>query len=183
MAEPAARREPLASLAPIEVRSRLRITPGPPASRYVLRGPDNAARSVGIAFGLDLPSDINRAAASADRAAFKLGPDEWLLSGPAGFELAEPPAPAPYSLVDVSHRNSSLVVSGMLAADVLSSGVMLDLHTTSFPVGMATRTLFAKAEIVLWRREMDLYHIEVWRSFAGYLFNLVNEAALEHVRS
>jgi sarcosine oxidase subunit gamma len=60
---------------------------------------------------------------------------------------------------------------------------MLDLHPAAFPIGMATRTLFIKAEIVLWRREADLYHIEVWRSFAGYLSGLLNEAALEYLKS
>ena len=46
---------------------------------------------------------------------------------------------------------SGSTVTGALAADILSTGVMLDLDPAAFPVGMATRTLFVKAEIVLWR--------------------------------
>jgi sarcosine oxidase subunit gamma len=61
--------------------------------------------------------------------------------------------------------------------------VMLDLDAAAFPVGMATRTLFAKTEIVLWRRESMRFHIEVWRSFAGYLHGLLGEAVREHVKS
>ena len=47
----------------------------------------------------------------------------------------------------------------------------------AFPVGFATRTLFDKAEIVLWRRAEATFHIEVWRSFAPYLAASLAEAA------
>jgi sarcosine oxidase, subunit gamma len=85
--------------------------------------------------------------------------------------------------VDVSHRNLGLRVSGTLATEVLSSGVMLDLDVEAFPVDTATRTLFTKAEIVLWRRAPDLFHVEVWRSFAVYLRALLAEAAREYART
>ena len=55
----------------------------------------------------------------------------------------------------------------------------LDLHLDAFPVGMCTRTLFGKAEIVLWRTGEETFHIEVWRSFAPYLLGCLNEAARE----
>ena len=59
---------------------------------------------------------------------------------------------------------------------------MLDLDPAAFPVGMATRTLFTKAEIVLWRQGADTFHVEVWRSFAPYLHGLLAEAAREYVK-
>lgn len=177
----AIRRDPLSGLAPILVRNRLAIEPAAPASRFVLRGPETAASLVGSAFGLTLPRDINRASVEGDRAAFRLGPDEWLLIGPDGEAMPRVEG-EPHSLVDVGHRNVGLTVSGAIATDVLSSGVMLDLDAAAFPVGMATRTLFVKAEIVLWRREADLFHIEVWRSFAVYLRALLEDAAREHVK-
>lgn len=179
MAEAATRREPLDGVAPITARSRLTIEGLGPASRFSLRGPEAAALAVGRAFGLDLPAAINTAATDTVRAALKLGPDEWLLIAPEGTALAPEVAPA-HSLVDVSHRNTALQVSGALAAEVLNSGVMLDLSAKAFPVGMATRTLFAKAEIVLWRTGADTFRIEVWRSFAPYLHGLLAEAAREH---
>ena len=182
MAETAQRREPFDDLAPIEARSRLSIKPAPLASRHVLRGPDEAVQRVGEAFGLALPRELNRAAAGEGRAAFRIGPDEWLLVGPEGMDLTSLEAGGPVSLVDVSHRNVALLVSGPLAADVLASGVMLDLDPAAFPVGMATRTLFTKAEIVLWRRDADTFHVEVWRSFAPYLHGLLAEAAREYLK-
>ena len=48
-----------------------------------------------------------------------------------------------------------------------------------FPVGMCTRTLFAKAEIVLWRTGENVFQIEVWRSFADYLWRYLVLAGAE----
>ena len=47
----------------------------------------------------------------------------------------------------------------------------------AFPVGMATRTLYDKAEIVLWRRGETTFHVEVWRSFAPHVAASLAEAA------
>ena len=43
--------------------------------------------------------------------------------------------------------------------------------------GMATRTSFDKAEIVLRRRARATFHVEVWRSFAPHLVAALTEAA------
>jgi sarcosine oxidase subunit gamma len=45
---------------------------------------------------------------------------------------------------------------------------------------MCTRTLFGKAEIVLWRTAPDAFHIEVWRSFARYVLDCLGEALREY---
>jgi sarcosine oxidase subunit gamma len=44
---------------------------------------------------------------------------------------------------------------------------------------MCTRTVFAKADIVLWRTREDAFHVEVWRSFAGYVIGSLREIAME----
>jgi sarcosine oxidase subunit gamma len=44
---------------------------------------------------------------------------------------------------------------------------------------MCTRTVFAKAEIVLWRYADDSFRLEVWRSFAAYVSGVIAEAARE----
>jgi sarcosine oxidase, subunit gamma len=187
MADLATRREPLDGVAPITARSRLTIDAAPRGARLVLRGPDSVIVPFGDVFGLALPQTINTATTDGDRTAFKLGPDEWLLLGPEDsqkhtYDAIEAIASEPHSLVDVSHRNVGILVSGSLAPDVLNAGVMLDLDPKAFPIGMATRTLYAKAEIVLWRKGVYDFHIEVWRSFAGYLHGLLEEAAREYVK-
>ena len=60
---------------------------------------------------------------------------------------------------------------------VLAAGCPLDLDPEHFPVGMCTRTVLAKSEIVLWRRGPALFHIEVWRSFAVYVTAFLGQAA------
>jgi sarcosine oxidase subunit gamma len=164
-----------------------------PAARFVLRGPPDVAAAAGVAFGTALPARINSAQAQDPRAALKLGPDEWLLiaADAAGDEatavlqdrIEVALAALSHSLVDVSHRQTALLVEGPGAALALNGAVPLDLSVEAFPVGMATRTIFEKAEVVLWRQGSEAFRIEVWRSFAPYVQALLaavqaeNEAA------
>ncbi|GLS17370.1 sarcosine oxidase subunit gamma [Labrys miyagiensis] len=187
MADIATRRDPLDGVAPLTARSRLTIEAAPRGARLVLRGPDSAAVAAGQGFGLALPERLNTASTDGTRTAFKLGPDEWLLLAPENGEAEaygaiEGAVDEPHSLVDVSPRNVGILVSGSLAADVLNFGVMLDLDLKAFPIGTATRTLFVKAEIVLWRKGLNDFHIEVWRSFAEYLHGQLEQAAREYVK-
>jgi sarcosine oxidase subunit gamma len=41
---------------------------------------------------------------------------------------------------------------------------------------MCTRTLFGKAEVLLWRRAAEEYHLEVGRSFAEYIRGCLRSA-------
>jgi sarcosine oxidase, subunit gamma len=165
----------------------LATTPGaqplPPAARWILRGGADAREAAGVALQLPLPGDACRAAAEGQRAALWLGPDEWLLIAPAasaiatGAGLATALAATAHSLVDVSHRQIALELTGPEAVLLLAAGCPLDLEPGAFPVGMCTRTMLAKAEIVLWRTATDVFRIEVWRSFAPYVSAFLREAA------
>ena len=64
---------------------------------------------------------------------------------------------------------------------LLNAGCPLDLDLAAFPVGMCTRTVLAKAEIVLWRTSAEVFHVEVWRSFASYVTEYLAEVARELV--
>jgi sarcosine oxidase subunit gamma len=44
---------------------------------------------------------------------------------------------------------------------------------------MCTRTIFGKAEIILWRIDEHHFWIETGRSFATYVWSLLAEARLE----
>ncbi len=121
--------------------------------------------------------------------ALRLGPDEWLMLsktlGPAPFtaDLTARLGAIPHALTDITHRNEGLLLSGPAVEAVLAAGCPLPLDLAAFPVGRATRTLLAKAGIVLWRRQPDTFHIEVARSFAPYLVafiaeTIANEAAI-----
>jgi sarcosine oxidase, subunit gamma len=65
--------------------------------------------------------------------------------------------------------------------NVLNSGCPLDLDESAFPVGMATRTILAKAEVILWRRGPTAFHVECWRSFGPYVHYFLGEAAREYL--
>ena len=153
------------------------VTALPPATRLSLRTADAAA--AGAALGFALGTAICRAEAAGARAALKLGPDEWLLLAPDGEAAALMGVAVAGSLVDVSHRSTAIEISGPFAVEALAGFVALDLNAAAFPVGMCTRTVFGKAEIVLWRTGSEVFRIEVWRSFAAYVWECLGEGCLE----
>ena len=149
------------------------------SARFIYRG-DPAL--LPAAFGVALPTIPMRAVVDVSRAALWLGPDEWLLlarqedGATLGVALAAALAGKAASLVDVSHRQVGLIVAGSHAAELLNAGCPLDLDATAFPVGMCTRTILAKVEIILWRTAEDTFRIEVTRSFGPYVVELLREA-------
>jgi sarcosine oxidase subunit gamma len=135
--------------------------------------------SLRVAQAPGLPAAINSSATANGQTAFRLGPDEFLLLLPEGkapaINIAEP-----HSLVDISHRQTAILLEGPQAADMLNAGCPLDLDERAFPIGMATRTMFMKADIVLWRTGSKNFHIEVWRSFAPYVWSLLEVIGQEY---
>ena len=158
-----------------------------PVARFVLQGDEAAIERLASAVGVTTPNAINRAEGSPDgRALLRLGPDEyWLLARgeePAALSsrLQEAFAGAAASCVDISDRQIAFQLSGPGAALALNAGTPLDLSLEAFPPGMATRTIFEKAEIALWRTGETVFHIEVARSFAPYLSALIDIAIREN---
>ena len=144
-------------------------------ARFILRGGPGAVAAAGAALGFALPTDACRAASGGDRHALWLGPDEWLILAQTGetetlfAALEGAMAHHPCALVDVSARQFALELNGTDAAETLNVGCPLDLDIAAFPISMCTRTVLAKAEIVLWRTGEKTFHLEVWRSFATYV--------------
>ena len=171
-------RHPALSAAPIAAPG-VRVRPLSPLSRWVLRGPDTLADPLGQAvLGAALPLAPLASAQAGPRASLRLGPDEWLLLAEDGARLALPAVNAPYSLVDIGHRNAALELDGPAAAELLAAGCPLDLDPAAFPPSSCTRTLFGAVEIVLWRPGAEpRFHLEVWRSFAAHLWAHLAEAA------
>jgi sarcosine oxidase, subunit gamma len=173
MADPALRRAPA-------IQATAWLRPLPPATRLILHGGVEARRRAAVAWEAPFSEVPCRAGVQGNRATLWMGPDEYLLidTGTA--------APAPlagalqgvaHALVDVSHRQIALEIHGPHAAAILNGGCPLDLDPVAFPVGMCTRTLCGKADIVLWRTSADTFHVEVWRSFTEYLVALLGEVA------
>lgn len=156
-----------------------------PAARLAFRGREAAIGPAGEAFGVALPREPMRFNTANGRFALWLGPDEWILLAPGAdpaplFATVEAAtAGLPHALVDVSSRSVGIEVAGPQAAFVLNQGTALDLSLATFPVGMCTRTLFHKAEIMLVRHAADVFHFDVWHSFAPYVWGLLEEARRE----
>ncbi len=162
-----------------EIRDSLRMLDA--AARFVIQGGPSARAAAGQAFGVTLPEIACRANSEGPRSVLWLGPDEWLLLAPEGaagrvaaqIEIAL--SGIAHSFVDVSDRQVAIELRGPAARDILSHGCPLDLDPEEFTAGMCTRTIFAKAEVVLWRRSAEEYHLEVGRSFSGYVLGWMQE--------
>lgn len=176
---------------PADITATEWMRPMPPAHRLVLHGDARVRERAAPAWGAGFSEAPCRAIVSGSRATLWQGPEEYLLLdlSPSAGSLEPRPliesleqaiGDVPHALVDVSHRQFALELTGPHAEDILSGGCPLDLDAREFPVGMCTRTLFAKADIVLWRSAPNVFHVEAWRSFAGYLTGALAEIAREY---
>lgn len=159
----------------------------PTAAKIAFRAADEAAiGKVAETFGVALPREACRSTTSGGRTALWLGPDEWMLTatgedgGDIVAALEAVLVDVPHALVDVSDRSLAFAIEGALAETVLSSGCPLDLALSAFPVGMCTRTVLAKSEITLRRTAETAFAIDVWRSFAPYVWGVLEEARREY---
>lgn len=150
-----------------------------PAYRLSLRAKADAVTELSQALDISLPQTPKTSTTSALRAALWLGPDEWLVIDQGESNLMEACASVTqaHSATDVSHRNVAMTVSGEGAEATLNAGCPQDLSLEAFPVGACSRTLFGKAEVVLLRVTEDTFRVECWRSFADYVFGLLEEGA------
>lgn len=156
----------------LSVPATSRIASSPRMARLLLRG-DPAA--LGALVSIALPTTPCTAATNIGRSALWLGPDEWLVLAPEG--AAWPDYDGEHgAAVDIGHRQLGYTLHDPAAAQVLSVGCPLDLAPPAFPIGACTRTVYGKAEIVLWRQAADTFHLEVWRSFAPYVRMLLAQA-------
>ncbi len=162
----------------LDARPGLTMTPAPAAERLSLRAADDAVEALGAALGIALPTRPGASARADGLAALHLGPDEWLVIADSGSDLAARlPDGALYSAVDVSHRNTALILEGAKAQAVLNSGCPRDLSIAAFPIGACARTILAKCEIVLLREEESRFRVECWRSFSDYVWKYCLDSA------
>lgn len=157
------------------------VAPAGDAFRVGLRCKPDAMMALSEALGLPLPDRPKTSHAIGSRVALWLGPDEWLIID----DTFDPSADLvsldqTYSAVDLSHRNVAIEVTGAGAADLIAHGCPQDLSISAFPVGACSRTVFGKVEIVLYRLAQDVFRIEVWRSFADYVFTYLSDAVRDY---
>ncbi|YBV96486.1 sarcosine oxidase subunit gamma [Phyllobacteriaceae bacterium JZ32] len=159
------------------------ILPAEPAFRTSLRARPDALGSLSRALGVELPEKPKSSATKGTRSALWLGPDEWLVIDTGGKDPAADLAKVTvlHSAVDVSQRNTAILVSGPTAEATINAGCPQDLALAAFPIGAVSRTLLGKIEIVLWRTGKDAFRVECWRSFSDYAFSFLTEAARDAI--
>ena len=141
----------------------------PPVARFNLRiAPADLAVASKV-IGLTLPTKIGQGAQNADRGAYCLGPDEWLLH--------KARAKTPHSLVVISDREMTIGITGPAVAELLSVACPLDL--SRIPVGGAKRTVFDYAQVTLIRDGENAFRLEVWRSYVPHVQGLLDVATRE----
>jgi sarcosine oxidase subunit gamma len=150
--------------------------------KLILRGGEAVLRPARDVLGLELPGPL-RSTANDTTAALWLGPDEWLLLLDPG-NVDERAAALRTALAEVHHAVVAVTgigIAGEHAADVLNAGCPLDLHEASFPLGAATRTLLAKAPMVLHRPgRQAAFELWVNGSFAPYAWLFLENAGREY---
>ena len=149
------------------VRAGVTIALARATPRYSLRG---SAGDLAAVTGLPLPARIGDVAERDGELAIMLGPDEWLLIGAVGIEGAGQPV----SIVDVGDRHVGLDLTGPRAAELLMSGCPLDLERMA--VGRGARTIYETVEIIVIKRAAETFRVEVWRSFAPWLWGALGQA-------
>jgi sarcosine oxidase, subunit gamma len=139
------------------------------------------------ATGLGLPTAANTVTGAGDLAALWLGPDEWLLVGPAGREtdlvagLRQALGTQHAAVTDVSEARTVIAVMGHRARDLLAKGTSIDLHPRAFGPGRCAQTALAAANVTL--RQLDdgpTYELHVLNSFADYLWRWLEGGAQEY---
>ena len=143
------------------------------------------ASAVEQATGLALPAAL-AVVSAGDQSLQWLGPDEWLLIVPSGSEFAmEQKLRAALdgqhiSIVNVSGGQTLLELSGPNVRQVLMKSTSYDVHPSSFPVGKAVGTHFAKSQLVIRHTGEDTWELVVRRSFADYIWLWLQDASAEY---
>ncbi|BCG83602.1 sarcosine oxidase subunit gamma [Mesorhizobium sp. 113-3-3] len=113
------------------------------------------------------------------------GPEQWLIVADNRERFQETLADlARFGAVsDQSDSRAVLSLSGTRVYDVLSKGVMIDLHPAVFPIGAVASTSIAHVGVSLWRRADDkagpVFQVMVGRSFFGSFWSWFAASAAE----
>ena len=148
-----------------------------------------AMQAIDSALGGALPREPNTTSRCGAATVFWLGPDEWLVAAwPGGAALPQSLDAVArdwhVAVTDVSDARAVVRLSGPDARDVLEKGCTLDLHGSVFQPDDCAQTGLAQATVLLHRGadtapDETAWDIYVERSFAGYLWMWLEDAARE----
>lgn len=177
MLNPVTRIEPLPNAR--HANNSVLLEVAPLASRITLRALPKGATTFAKSLGFDLPTNPKTSTSKGSVHALWIGPDEWMIFDESDAEKSfVPKLPNPdFSAIDISHRNMAIAVSGPGAENAINSGCPQNLSLATFPIGACSRTVFGKAEVVLYRTGEKEFRVECWRSFSPYVWGYLCDAA------
>ncbi len=162
----------------------LQITVEPPMARFVVRVLERDAGLVKLAAGVSLTIPVNTSATEGPRRVARLGPDFWTVLAPMSeraalaADLTRDLEPVDHAVVEYSDAEVTFVIAGDAARNVVNAGCPLDLDDRAFAPGTATRTVFGKAAVTLWRPgAAAVFEMHCGRSFGPYVRAMLAEAA------
>jgi len=147
--------------------------------------------AIGRCLDMVLPTEPNTSTSQGQVTALWLGPDEWLLTCPAGDvgslmnSLEEALDGVHAALTEVTDGQVVIRLSGPNAREVLAKGCPLDLHRRVFTTAAAARSTLAQASVLLHLvqdgpKRGPVFDLYVARSFARYLWAWLEDAGLEY---
>ena len=167
----------------IAVSGRLDVKPAQDMARFVLRfAPENLTQAEEV-LGAKIPSRIGQLIKTDSSFVACIGPDEFYLLVEEGkgqdvvAAFSKLYESQPHSLVEVSHRETGIDVTGNSAEWLLNAALPLDLSEMAAPG--CVRTIFDRVQIILMKLDENNYRIEVWNSFADHVWNLLEAASNE----
>lgn len=167
----------------IAISGRLDVRPAQDTSRFILRITPARLALAEKALGAKIPAKIGELVKTGETVVACIGPDEWYIwteeakAGAITVAFGKLYESEPHSLVEVSHRETGIDISGQQAEWLLNAASPLDLSVMAAPG--AARTIFDRVQIILIKWDADHYRIEVWNSFADYVWTLLEAASRE----
>ncbi|WP_033068566.1 sarcosine oxidase subunit gamma [Thalassospira australica] len=162
---------------PIVASGPVKLTLMAPVARFSLRLRAANIPAVSMAIGVELPITVGERASNGTTEAICLGPDEWMVIAKSDntdtlvSACADIYASATHSLTEVSAREITVRIEGDRAAELLTIGCPRDID--SIPVGGGCRTVVDGVTVVLWRDEEQSFRMDIWRSFALHVIDLL----------
>lgn len=142
----------------------------------------SAAKAIGELFG-KAPGPAGTAVEPGAVTMVTLAPGRYLLfsenDGLASALNAALPA-KDAAVTDLSHARTMLRLSGKAAADILGKGLAIDLHASVFPAGRAAQSVIHHMDVLVIRREEQVFDLVVLRGFALSLAEWLLDAGLEY---
>jgi sarcosine oxidase subunit gamma len=157
----------------------------PAAIAQVTAWPDtteNTGKAIGELFDT-VPGPVGMAIENGSVTVITTAPGRFLLVSEsddlAGVLSAALPA-ADAAITDLSHARTMLRLSGEAAADSLGKGLAIDLHPSVFPAGRAAQSVIHHMDVLVIRRENEVFDLVVFRSFGLSLAEWLLDAGLEY---